>query len=68
VILCVCGGVPEQEILDLIKQGYNLQQLLKETAVSKDCGICLDSLKVLMKTNSLQTPKTNDKIITDKEE
>jgi len=46
MIICLCKGITEEKIQDLVNKGLPTQEVLKRLGVGSDCGICiLDAVK-----------------------
>lgn len=54
MIVCLCKGITEEKIQDLLNKGLPAQEVLKRLGVGSDCGICvLDAVEnIQSKMNS----------------
>lgn len=41
MIVCLCKGITEEKIEDLINKGLPTTEVLKKLGVGSDCGICV---------------------------
>jgi len=41
MIICLCKGITEEKIQDLLNKGLPTQEVLKRLGVGSDCGICI---------------------------
>lgn len=51
MILCLCNGVSDKEIISKAKEGKSIKEIQKETSVGTDCGACLMECKRIHKEN-----------------
>lgn len=59
MIICLCKGISEEKIEDLVNKGLPTNEVLKRLGVGSDCGICVvDAIeKVQAKSNSVKLSK-----------
>ncbi|MCO4792396.1 MAG: (2Fe-2S)-binding protein [Bacteriovoracaceae bacterium] len=54
MVVCLCKGITEKKIEDLVDKGIPTHEVLKRLGVGSDCGICvIDAVqKIASRTNS----------------
>jgi len=43
MIICMCYGINDSEIKNLIEKGFTKQEIIKKLKLGKNCGICLET-------------------------
>ncbi|MCO4792350.1 MAG: (2Fe-2S)-binding protein [Bacteriovoracaceae bacterium] len=41
MVICLCKGITDKKIEDLVDKGLPTQEVLKKLGVGSDCGICV---------------------------
>ncbi|MBK26773.1 MAG: glycoprotein [Halobacteriovorax sp.] len=41
MVICLCKGITDKKIEDLVEKGLPTKEVLKKLGVGSDCGICV---------------------------
>jgi bacterioferritin-associated ferredoxin len=49
MILCLCKGVSDRKVREMVREGQSLRQIVKSCEASTCCGACAPELKGIVK-------------------
>ena len=59
MILCLCKGVSDRKVVDLVRQGKTLEQIVDTCHAGTGCGACAMDLREIVRNETDQKNEIN---------